>query len=48
MYSPPSQLTFSNVLLEDFFLGELEETYDEKEMERIELGLSEFSELFGL
>jgi PHP family Zn ribbon phosphoesterase len=32
-----------DVLLTD----ELEETYDQKEMERIELGLSEFSELFG-
>lgn len=38
----------TDVLLEDFFLGELGETYDEKEMERIELGLIEFSEMYGL
>ena len=36
-----------DVLLEEN-LRELGETYDEKEMEWIELGLSEFSELFGL
>jgi len=35
----------TDVLLEDFFLGELEETYDEKEMERLDL---ELLKMFGL
>ena len=35
----------TDVLLEDFFLGELEETYDEKEMERLDL---ELLKIFGL
>ncbi len=34
----------TDVLLEDFFLGELEETYDEKEMERLDL---ELLKMFG-
>ena len=34
-----------DVLLEDFFLGELEETYDDKEMERLDL---ELLKMFGL